>query len=85
MALTQLNTRVDQELADKVRASAQRRGMSVQDYVADVLEADQAAADGPEDLRDARARMHAAVAYRKWKDGGKSEDGAMSMDEVFGA
>ncbi|MGW6259925.1 hypothetical protein [Streptomyces sp. NPDC055085] len=85
MALTQLNTRVDQELADKVRASAKRRGMSVQDYVADVLEADQAAADGPEDLRDARARMHAVVAYRKWKDGEKSEDGAMSMDEVFGA
>ncbi|MET7391722.1 hypothetical protein ACFYPT_42145 [Streptomyces sp. NPDC005529] len=85
MALTQLNTRVDQELADKVRASAQRRGMSVQDYVADVLEADQAAADGPEDLRDARARMHAAVAYRKWKASGHSEAGTMSMDEVFDA
>ncbi|QDN84371.1 hypothetical protein [Streptomyces sp. RLB3-6] len=85
MALTQLNTRVPEELAGKVRAAAQRRGMSVQDYVADVLEADQAAADGPEEMREARARMHAAVAYRKWLEGGRSEDGAMDMGEVFGA
>ncbi|MGV9703912.1 hypothetical protein [Streptomyces sp. NPDC003483] len=85
MALTQLNTRVDQELADKVRASAKRRGMSVQDYVADVLEADQAAADGPEEMREARASMHAAVAYKKWLDSGRSEEGAQTMDEVFGA
>jgi hypothetical protein len=35
-------------------------------------------------MREARARMHAAVAYRKWLEGGRREDGAMSMDEVFG-
>ncbi|MBG7704931.1 hypothetical protein HCJ76_44420 [Streptomyces sp. MC1] len=84
MALTQLNARVPEELAQAVRDSAQRAGMSVQDYVADVLAADQAAADGPEELRRARASMHAAVAYERWLSTGRSEAGAMSMDEVFG-
>ncbi|MFE2101664.1 hypothetical protein [Streptomyces sp. NPDC059468] len=84
MALTQLNARVPEELAASVRASAQRAGMSVQDYVADVLAADQAAAEGPEEMRQARARMHAAVAYQRWMNSGQSEAGAMSMDEVFG-
>lgn len=84
MALTQLNARVPEELADKVRDSAKRANMSVQDYVADVLAADQAAAEGPEELRQARARMHAVVAYNRWKGEGQSEAGAMSMDEVFG-
>ncbi|MGW4440793.1 hypothetical protein ACWELO_34595 [Streptomyces sp. NPDC004596] len=84
MALTQLNARVPEELADQVRAAAKRQGMSVQEYVADVLAADQAAAEGPEELRRARASMHAAVAYQRWKAGGRSEAGAMDMGEVFG-
>ncbi|MEV6020041.1 MULTISPECIES: toxin-antitoxin system HicB family antitoxin [unclassified Streptomyces] len=85
MGTAQLNTRVDQELADKVRASAQRAGMSLNDYVTGVLEADQAAADGPDDLREARARMHARVAYQKWIASGRPETGSMTMGEVFGA
>ncbi|WP_327359669.1 hypothetical protein [Streptomyces sp. NBC_01304] len=84
MATTQLNARVPEELAAAVRASATRAGMSIGDYVASVLEADQAGASSPE-LRDARARMHAAAAYRKWKANGQSEDGALTMDEVFDA
>ncbi|MFE9500785.1 hypothetical protein [Streptomyces collinus] len=84
MALTQLNTRVPEELAASVRARAQRAGMSVQDYVADVLAADEEAAEGPEDMRQARARAHAAVAYKRWLGTGRSEAGAMTMDEVFG-
>lgn len=84
MALTQLNARVPEELAKSVRDSAQRAGMSVQDYVADVLAADQAAAEGSEELRRARASMHAAVAYKRWLGTGQSEAGAMSMGEVFG-
>ncbi|MER7937926.1 MULTISPECIES: hypothetical protein [unclassified Streptomyces] len=83
MALTQLNARVPEELAASVRARAQRAGMSVQDYVADVLAADEVAAEGPEEMRRARADMHAAVAYRRWLADGRSEAGAMSMDEVF--
>ncbi|MEV0487371.1 hypothetical protein AB0I69_43065 [Streptomyces sp. NPDC050508] len=84
MATTQLNARVPEELADAVRASASRAGMNIGDYVISVLEADQAASSNPE-LHEARARMHAAAAYRKWKANGQPEDGAMTMDEVFGA
>ncbi|MEU7061372.1 toxin-antitoxin system HicB family antitoxin [Streptomyces sp. NPDC046197] len=84
MSLTQLNTRVPKELADKVRTAAKRAGMSINDYVTEVLAADQAAAEGPEEMRQARARMHAAVAYKKWLDSGRSEADAMDMDEVFG-
>ncbi|MFI0977487.1 hypothetical protein ACH4SP_10710 [Streptomyces sp. NPDC021093] len=84
MATTQLNARVPEELAAQVRASASRAGMSIGDYVASVLEADQAAAAGSRELREARARMHAAAAYRKWLAAGQPESGAMSMDEVFG-
>ncbi|MGW0562938.1 hypothetical protein ACWDZ4_20520 [Streptomyces sp. NPDC003016] len=84
MATTQLNARVPEELAAAVRASATRAGMNIGDYVASVLEADQAAASSPE-LREARAQMHAAAAYKKWVSNGRSEDGTMSMGEVFGA
>ncbi|MFD7763574.1 hypothetical protein [Streptomyces microflavus] len=84
MTTTQLNTRVPEELAAAVRASASRAQMTIGDYVASVLEADQAAVSSP-DLRQARAQMHAAAAYRKWLANGKSEDGAMGMDEVFDA
>ncbi|MEU8890564.1 hypothetical protein [Streptomyces sp. NPDC048442] len=84
MPTTQLNARVPEELAVRVRASASRAGMSIGDYVASVLEADQAAASGGQELREARARMHAAAAYRRWMADGQPESGAMSMDEVFG-
>jgi hypothetical protein len=84
MALTQLNTRVPEELAEQVRKAAQRNGMAVNEYVTRVLTADQVAAEGPEDLRRARASMHAAAAYKQWLNTGQSEAGAMSMDEVFG-
>ncbi|MCX5205342.1 hypothetical protein OG897_28275 [Streptomyces sp. NBC_00237] len=84
MATTQLNARVPEELAARVRASASRAGMNIGEYVASVLEADQAAASGSPELREARARMHAAVAYRKWLADDRSEKDAMSMDEVFG-
>ncbi|MFH8572930.1 hypothetical protein [Streptomyces sp. NPDC017993] len=84
MATTQLNARVPEELAAAVRASASRAGMSLADYVASVLEADQAAASGSPELREARAQMHAAAAYKKWMSDGQPETGAMSMGEVFG-
>lgn len=84
MALTQLNARVPAEVAASLRARAQRAGMSVQDYLTDVIAADEVGAEGPEELRQARARMHAVVAYKRWKEGGQSEVGAMSMAEVFG-
>jgi hypothetical protein len=85
MATTQLNARVPEELAAQVRDSAQRAGMSLGDYVTEVLAADQAAATGGEELRRARANMHAAAAYKKWLVSGQSEEGAMTMDEVFSA
>ncbi|MGW0757162.1 hypothetical protein ACWD1Y_11840 [Streptomyces sp. NPDC002814] len=85
MAKTQLNARVPEELANEVRSAATKAGMDIGEYIAAVLEADLAAASGGEDLRRARASMHAAAAYKKWMAGGQSEDGAMSMDEVFGA
>ncbi|WP_433860159.1 hypothetical protein [Streptomyces kronopolitis] len=85
MAKTQLNARVQPELAEQVRAAASRSGMEISDYIASVLEADLAAASGSADMREARARMHAAVAYKKWKADGQPETGAMEMAEVFGA
>ncbi|MGX1886515.1 hypothetical protein [Streptomyces sp. NPDC055287] len=85
MATTQLNARVPEELAEQVRAAAARAGMSIGDYVSDVLAADQAAASGSPALREARAQMHALAAYKKWKATGQSEEGAMDMSEVFGA
>ncbi|MFE1294042.1 MULTISPECIES: hypothetical protein [unclassified Streptomyces] len=85
MAKTQLNARVPEELANEVRSAASKAGMEIGDYIAAVLEADLAAASGGEELRRARANMHAAAAYKKWMAGGQSEEGAMSMGEVFGA
>jgi hypothetical protein len=85
MSKTQLNTRVPIELADQVRSAAERAGMDIGDYVASVLEADLAAASGSQEMREARARMHAAVAYKRWMSDGQPEQGAMSMGEVFGA
>lgn len=84
MAKTQLNSRVPIELADRVRLAAERAGMDIGDYVASVLEADLAAASGSPEMREARARMHAAVAYKKWLGDGRPEQGSMDMDEVFG-
>lgn len=84
-AMTQLNARVPGELAAAVRASAERAGMSIGDYVTSVLEADQAGASGGQEMREARARLHAAAAYKKWLSDGCPEAKAMSMDEVFGA
>ncbi|MFG2604808.1 hypothetical protein ACGFT2_14850 [Streptomyces sp. NPDC048514] len=78
MALTQLNARVAQELAAPVRAAAQHGRRAVQDYAADVLAADQAAAEGPEEPRRASASMHAAVADERWLASGQSEAGATS-------
>jgi hypothetical protein len=85
MATTQLNARVPEELAEQVRAAAARAGMNIGDYVSEVLAADQAAATGSQELRQARARMHAAAAYKKWMSAGQPEQGAMSMGEAFGA
>jgi hypothetical protein len=85
MAKTQLNARVPEELADEVRSAASRAGMDIGDYVAAVLEADLAAASGSQELRQARANMHAAAAYKKWLASEKSEEGAMGMEEVFNA
>jgi hypothetical protein len=85
MAKTQLNARVPEELAKEVRSAASRAGMDIGDYIAAVLEADLAAASGGEDLRRARASMHAAAAYKRWMATGQSENGVMEMNEVFGA
>ncbi|MET9528247.1 hypothetical protein [Streptomyces coeruleorubidus] len=84
MAKTQLNARVPEELADEVRSAATKAGMDIGDYITAVLQADLAAASGSPELREARARMHAVAAYNKWNTTGRSEAGAMSMDEVFG-
>ncbi|MGW6918275.1 hypothetical protein ACWGB8_31355 [Kitasatospora sp. NPDC054939] len=74
-----------EQLEEAVRAAAAEAGLSVSAYVARVLTADQAAAAGSEAERRARADALAAAAYRQWKAAGRSEDGALGMDEVFGA
>jgi hypothetical protein len=84
MAKTQLNAQVPQELAAEVRAAAARAGMGLSDYITEVLAADLAAASGSRELREARARMHAMAAYRRWNTAGRSEKGALTMAEVFG-
>ncbi|MCX5207810.1 hypothetical protein OG689_00485 [Kitasatospora sp. NBC_00240] len=73
-----------EQLESAVRAAAAEAGLSVSDYVARVLTADQAAAAGSPAERAARADALAAAAYRHWVAGGSSQAGSMSMDEVFG-
>jgi len=73
-----------EQLEEAVRAAAAEAGLSVNDYVARVLTADQAAAAGSAAERAARADALAAAAHGKWAAGGRSEAGGMSMDEVFG-
>jgi hypothetical protein len=75
---------VPEELAEQVRAAAARAGMNIGEYVTEVLAADQAAASGGEELRRARAHVHAAAAYKKWLGSGQSKEGSMDMGEVFG-
>ncbi|TWE21802.1 hypothetical protein FB465_7028 [Kitasatospora atroaurantiaca] len=73
-----------ERLEKAVRAAASEAGLSVNDYVARVLTADQAAAEGSPAERAARADALAAAAHRQWVAGGHSEVGSMSMGEVFG-
>ncbi|MFF1906524.1 hypothetical protein [Kitasatospora sp. NPDC058218] len=73
-----------EQLEEAVRAAAAEAGLSVNEYIARVLTADQAAAAGTAAERVARAHALAAAAFHRWVAGGCGEDGAMGMDEVFG-
>ncbi|WP_035844259.1 hypothetical protein [Kitasatospora azatica] len=77
--LVELPTHLEQPVAE----AAARAGLSVQEYVARVLTADQAAARGSREERIERAGTLAAAAYQQWVTGGCSEAGAMTLDEVF--
>ncbi|MER7759455.1 hypothetical protein [Streptomyces sp. NPDC097619] len=79
--MTVLTVSVDPELAGRVEEQARRSGLQVDAYVVAVLRA----AQGPEGAdREALALELARGAYRRWESEGRSEDGAMTMDEVFG-
>ncbi|GHJ91160.1 hypothetical protein SNE510_06790 [Streptomyces sp. NE5-10] len=79
--MTELTLSIEDRLADRVVESARRYGLPVQEYVERVLRA--AETPGAPD-REERALELARGAYRHYVDGGRSEDGAVSMEEVFG-
>ncbi|WP_157537170.1 hypothetical protein [Kitasatospora azatica] len=55
----------------------------MQEYVAGVLTADQAAAHGSGEERIERARTLAAAAHRQWVADDRSEVGSIPLGEVF--
>ncbi|MER8184681.1 hypothetical protein [Kitasatospora sp. NPDC094015] len=73
-----------QQLEEAVRARAAEAGLSVDAYVLRVLTADQLAAAGTAAERAARAGALAAAAHRHWVEGGRSEAGWLSVEEVLG-
>jgi hypothetical protein len=70
-------------LEQQLVVAAEQAGLTVQDYVRLVLTADRAAATGSRAERAERADTLAFAAYRAWVAGGRSEEGSLSMDEVF--
>lgn len=79
--MTELTVSVDERLAAQVEESAARYGLPIDDYVASLL----AAAETPGGAdRAERATALARTSFRRWNEGGRSEEGAMSMTEVFG-
>ncbi|WP_330335727.1 hypothetical protein OHS33_38765 (plasmid) [Streptomyces sp. NBC_00536] len=79
--MTTLTLSMDDALAAEVEAEADRCGLPVDEYVAAVLRAAQTPGGGG---REARAQELARGAFAHWNAAGRTEDGAMSMAEVFG-
>ncbi|MEY9968913.1 hypothetical protein ABIA33_007000 [Streptacidiphilus sp. MAP12-16] len=84
MATTQLNVRIEEELASYLRETAGEAGLTLADYVGRLAAADRAARTGSPEAREARALAFAAAEYQRWNNAGRSEAGAMNMGEVFG-
>ncbi|MFB8026008.1 MULTISPECIES: hypothetical protein [unclassified Streptomyces] len=78
--MTQLTVSVDEGLVAEVTKSADQHGLPVDEYVAAVLRA----AQTPGVAREELARELARGSYQTWDTAGRPEDGAMSMEEVFG-
>ncbi|MBV6702230.1 hypothetical protein [Kitasatospora aureofaciens] len=79
-----IQVELPKQLEEQVVRAATRAGLSVEDYVVRVLAADQDAAGGTRAARMERADALAMADYRAWTAAGCPEDGAMTMDDVFG-
>lgn len=70
---------VDDRLAGQVAESARRHGLTVEEYVARVLQKAETLGTDHEE----RALEKARADFEQWNADGRPETGAMSLDEVF--
>ncbi|MFJ9518462.1 hypothetical protein ACIRPK_09380 [Kitasatospora sp. NPDC101801] len=80
----ELTAHLDDALVAHLQQEAERAGIDLDTYLSRVLTADHLAARGTREAQIARAAAHTAAAYHSWDRAGRSEDGALSFEDVFG-